>query len=47
MVSNDEGEQGLVSPFYSLLVEVVEEEYHHPALVMLIAFQEGKQSNQA
>jgi hypothetical protein len=47
MVSNDEGEQGLASPFYSLLVEVVEEEYHHPALAMMTAFQEGKQSYQA
>jgi hypothetical protein len=47
MVSKDEEEQGLASPSYLLLVEVVEEEYHHPELVMMTALQEGKQSYQA
>lgn len=46
MVNKDEEEQGLASLFCSLLVEVVEEEYHHPALVMVTVFQEGKQSYQ-
>jgi hypothetical protein len=36
-VSKDEGEEGLVSPFCLLLVEVVVEEYHHPAMVMMTA----------